>query len=883
MKKSIQRKKSFHLFSLHLLFSVLICTAFGKAIFAQTLIDNLPVTNAEVYSMLKDGNTMYLAGNFNFVGPSTGRTVSLDASTGLYNPNFPKVGGINGNVLVSISDGQGGWYIGGTFTNVGSYYRNSAAHILSDGTVDSWNPDLTFDGISGTATVYTIVLCGNKIYIGGLFNKVRNVFRSTVVALQGDSVLAWDPQVDPNGFISAIAPTDSVIYLGGNFTKVGQNIRTDLACVDTIGNVTPWAPNVLSLDIGNAEVIYGLSLSDTTLYVWGNISSLDGYTREGIGSLYTTATGSGSYVTRWNPQTSTLWSQLITMPVISSVAFKGDSVFIGGTFQFFGSYSRTGNNIAGLALVSKSTGQILPWNHKFARMQIYMDQFFNIVDPVEVNGLSIIGNTLYAGGAFDTVDTQERHNLAAFDLSTNSLTGWSPNTSGVVNSLGTYGSTVFAGGTFTSVNGVIRNYAAAIDLVSRKVLPFNPNIGGWWATSLAVSDSTLYIGGYFDTVGGNSQHGFAAVNKYTGALIPGTPQAQPGLDVMLVHNKTLYLGGYPLFSLGDSTRHGLASIDLTTNKITSLNPYTDLGGYQGNNAILDLKIADSTLYVIGLFALPGDTVLNRSIGAINVYTNKVLPLNFPPLGVVKAAISGNYLYVIGNFTKAYGYTQNYIAKIDRFTGLIDNNWDPNILITHSGSLRGGTLEPDDIAIVDTTLYISGAIAGIGGIQRNGIGSINLESAMVTSWAPFLNGEAYRIIADTTTKTVYMGGLFSDVNNESQSNFAAVTDPSLGVISTVKNEQTGPQYFELMQNYPNPFNPTTMIRYSLLKSSFVTIKIYNILGKVVRTLVNSQLSPGIYNVQWNGLTDSGKMTSSGTYIYRIVAGGFVQAKKMILLK
>ena len=55
------------------------------------------------------------------------------------------------------------------------------------------------------------------------------------------------------------------------------------------------------------------------------------------------------------------------------------------------------------------------------------------------------------------------------------------------------------------------------------------------------------------------------------------------------------------------------------------------------------------------------------------------------------------------------------------------------------------------------------------------------------------------------------------------------------------------------------------------------------GQVVKTLVNDQMNPGVYNAQWNGLNDAGRMVASGTYIYRIIAGSFVQAKKMILLK
>ena len=103
----------------------------------------------------------------------------------------------------------------------------------------------------------------------------------------------------------------------------------------------------------------------------------------------------------------------------------------------------------------------------------------------------------------------------------------------------------------------------------------------------------------------------------------------------------------------------------------------------------------------------------------------------------------------------------------------------------------------------------------------------------------------------------------------------------------------PKDFELSQNYPNPFNPTTRIRYSIpslknplpggARGGLVTLKIYDILGNEVATLVNENKPVGSYEVSWNGTNNSGQHVASGTYIYRITAGDFVQSKKMVLLK
>jgi len=93
----------------------------------------------------------------------------------------------------------------------------------------------------------------------------------------------------------------------------------------------------------------------------------------------------------------------------------------------------------------------------------------------------------------------------------------------------------------------------------------------------------------------------------------------------------------------------------------------------------------------------------------------------------------------------------------------------------------------------------------------------------------------------------------------------------------------PSKYSLQQNYPNPFNPSTAISYSLPANSFVSIKIYDMLGREVKTLVNSEQDAGIKTVMWNGENNSGSKVSSGTYIYVIKANEFYSARKMILLK
>ena len=118
---------------------------------------------------------------------------------------------------------------------------------------------------------------------------------------------------------------------------------------------------------------------------------------------------------------------------------------------------------------------------------------------------------------------------------------------------------------------------------------------------------------------------------------------------------------------------------------------------------------------------------------------------------------------------------------------------------------------------------------------------------------------------TTGKSLPLGRLSFSYNN--------------GRITSIKqSNDLQPKSFSLSQNYPNPFNPNTEIKYSIPESGMVTLKVYNLLGQVVVTLVNKEQKAGSYTVNYDA---SG--LASGVYLYRIQAGSFALTKKMILLK
>jgi len=132
-----------------------------------------------------------------------------------------------------------------------------------------------------------------------------------------------------------------------------------------------------------------------------------------------------------------------------------------------------------------------------------------------------------------------------------------------------------------------------------------------------------------------------------------------------------------------------------------------------------------------------------------------------------------------------------------------------------------------------------------------------------------NSTKYYNYTDTDLKST---GVFKyrlkQIDNDGTFEYSNVITVDVGV----------PDKFFLSQNYPNPFNPSTKIRYQIPQESKVIIKLYDILGSEVITLLNEKKDPGVYEVEFNA-----QHLPSGTYIYRIIAGSFVETKKMVLMK
>lgn len=100
---------------------------------------------------------------------------------------------------------------------------------------------------------------------------------------------------------------------------------------------------------------------------------------------------------------------------------------------------------------------------------------------------------------------------------------------------------------------------------------------------------------------------------------------------------------------------------------------------------------------------------------------------------------------------------------------------------------------------------------------------------------------------------------------------------------IGDEDEVAESYVLRQNYPNPFNPTTRISFSLPNAEDVSIRVYDINGKLIRTLLSGKMNAGTHELYWNGRTDANESVSSGVYFYIMETESFTQSRKMILTR
>ena len=164
----------------------------------------------KVIAPAPDGS-VYLAGLFKNIGVETGGAVPVDMSLG--QPALADFPIVAGKVNAVVPDRAGGFFVGGEFTQVGTFSRRNLVHILASGVVDpAFSPNLN-------GAVNALALDGGALFVGGAFTIVNDIARNRAAAFNfpGSSLNLWNP--DANGPVHAIAPAGNTVYLGGEFTR----------------------------------------------------------------------------------------------------------------------------------------------------------------------------------------------------------------------------------------------------------------------------------------------------------------------------------------------------------------------------------------------------------------------------------------------------------------------------------------------------------------------------------------------------------------------------------------------------------------------------------------------------------------------------------------
>ena len=301
------------------------CVLWATSACAQIVDTTLWATDGAVCAVVPAGDRVFIGGEFSRVGPTTGGGAAIDASTGRLVRPFPQV---SGEVYACVTDGAGGWYIGGAFTAVASVPRQGLARVLADGSVSNWDPAPSWDGFNPPA-VYALALNGNILYVGGTFFRIGGAHRSGIAALDvaSGNATPWDPDCD--GKVEALALSGSKVYVGGYFGAIGGEVRRALAALDaTTAHATTWDPQAWG-EVAALQVKGGM------VYAAGFFEYVGGKNRRYIAALDTLS----GMANAWDPAPD-------AFGYVNALAVSETAVYAAGYFYRIG--GKAWNYIAAL-------------------------------------------------------------------------------------------------------------------------------------------------------------------------------------------------------------------------------------------------------------------------------------------------------------------------------------------------------------------------------------------------------------------------------------------------------------------------------------------------------------------------------------------------------
>jgi hypothetical protein len=726
------------------------------------------ITNGPVYSTVLSGASLYVGGNFTYVGPDTGPGVTLNTVSGAPD-NFPI---IEGQVLAAAPDGSGGWYVGGTFTTVDSSPIFNLVHFIpvspnsTTMIVDSgFTPEISVG--SGSASVDTLAVSGTTLYVGGNFDHVDTTTRNNIAAFDitnGTLSAIWDPSAD--GVVSTLVPSQdgTTLYVGGSFANIGTAARNGIAALNadiaTAGDATSWDAGAGAGTTVDAIIV---DAGSDRLYFGGSFSSVGAQTRNNLAQV---KVSDGSLNMTWDPAPN---DQVYTL----LLSADGNSLYVGGAFNAttLGTPSIGNGSRDYLAKVLTSGAGAV-------------DAAWNPAPDGAVRAIESIGNSLMLGGDFTTVGGNARAYIANVGTSSGAVTTLDPSSEAVVRVLKRAdlpGNTIslFAGGDFNSIGGRVRNRLAALNATTGVASDWNPDVDDGTVYSIAPSASAIFIGGDFTSVGGRARNHFAAIDPTGAAALPDWDLSFDGaVNTLLLSGTTLYAGG-AFTRVGSQSRNHLAALDTQAITLKSWKPSV-------NGDVLSMALSTDTtpiLYIGGSFTGINNTTrnflaaLDTSSGALTPWDPDV-DVGTKVMAVALSTDTTPVLYVGGDFTHLAGANRNYVAALESDTGsLIGTNrgvaWDPSA-DNADAPVRALVLSHDN-----SLLYAGGDFTAVGGLTtRDGVVALTTDLGAGTAWDPAPStSSTVRALALTQNGQLYVGGDFTKISGALRYQLAVFQPPA----------------------------------------------------------------------------------------------------------
>jgi hypothetical protein len=677
----------------------------------QELDSTMWVTNGAVNSIAQSGNTIYVGGEFTYVGPHTGAGAVIDPNSGKTSAKFPAV---DGHIYSSLADGKGGWYIGGVFTKVGAIPRNNIAHITRDFEVDqNFHPDvLVWGDRLGSqygGGVNAMALSGDTLFIGGNFSEINKQKARNLAAFNTvtGAVFDWHLNQVGVGEVASMAIAGSRLFVAGQFSSYDDKgnllFNKQLVAFDT------KTSHITDFRIEADDEILQMGVVGNELYVSGRFMNIAGKRRGGIASI-DTQTG---LVTEWDIHNA------VENAYTKAMTVNDETVFVTGYFILDG-------NSKDVLIIDHRTKSVKSW-------------YFNSFSQGLIESLAFLDQTLYLGGTFEKIMDYPRANLFAIDINTGAIKDWNPFAGGAVKTLSISNGKIFAGGLFASIGGTKRNNLVALDATNGTALPWDPNPDSWVA-SIGIYKDLVYVGGGFRNIGGKERNSFAAVNIATGQANELNLNISQGYPFKIISSgSTLYLLGI-FNSIGGQTRNYIAALDAVSGKITDWNPEVD-------DLIYTLLVSGNKIYIGGFFDYI-KSVPRRRLGCIDRITGEVTDWRCDVES--DAAVStlvewGGNLYVSGAFTRLGGEDRNRLASVDTLTGKV-LVWNPN----SNGFVPTLTVHKN-------TIFAGGLFTSIGEKPRSGLAAINPLTGIVHDWSPNGYGEVQKLLTTNNQLFVGLGG------------------------------------------------------------------------------------------------------------------------------